>query len=493
MTPSIAMNKIDLSRVNSDQERPAKNTANTFPRCSPRPPSAQGPEQKKMARRSNKLIINWLHRKLVGTVKKPDGASHSRQKARGLSRTANRLASSPLPSQTSNNGRMHTRSESSSAAATRRKTLSLNGDDDANDRPHDEEDDISYRPSSLTRDSTWSPASVLEADDDASVRPLPPSVPPSPSPSRSSSSYLSHPHTFKSIAASTKPTTLLSIDLSGNGMAHIAQAPLTVPSHINRFSSQPHARQTSLTSGSITFSALPATGLSRPSSITLNGNPSPSAHLLTVQAPLHTAHHPRNNPRPSSPPLDNASVLTLASSAFGIPGRQGIAGYSSATASALGAGDSVSHFDGSVTYPDVESTSIVIGDDDRLDERDLDASVRALRPRSSRRGSWESEASGWSARIQQVPGTPSLLREKSLWTANSAKTEGFSADNVEVGQDEQSEAEKGDSVEESTANPFKLSQCSSEPESMPGPGGAKDSEHSIPRSDSIDTVAQAER
>lgn len=36
-----------------------------------------------------------------------------------------------------------------------------------------------------------------------------------------------------------------------------------------------------------------------------------------------------------------------------------------------------------------------------------DASVRALRPRSSRRGSWESEASGWSARV-------AMVRERSL-------------------------------------------------------------------------------
>lgn len=88
-----------------------------------------------------------------------------------------------------------------------------------------------------------------------------------------------------------------------------------------------------------------------------------------------------------------------------------------------------------MTFPDVENTSIVIGEDDRLDERDVDASVRALRPRSSRRGSWESEASGWSARIQQTPGTPSLTREKSVWTANSVKTGAFSADNLEVEQE----------------------------------------------------------
>ena len=73
-----------------------------------------------------------------------------------------------------------------------------------------------------------------------------------------------------------------------------------------------------------------------------------------------------------------------------------------------------------MAHQDGESTSqFVLGDDDRLDDRDIDASVRALRPRSSRRGSWESEVSRWSARIAGGPGTPSLTRERSLWTTNS--------------------------------------------------------------------------
>ncbi|KAF8745913.1 hypothetical protein AX14_004218 [Amanita brunnescens Koide BX004] len=419
MAPAV-MNKIDLSRVNSGQEHSTpklSNKASTFPRSVALPPSTQVPDQKKVNRRSNKLIINWLQRKLGGTVKKPDNASFRPKTSNGLG--------------------THSRTES---VGTRRKTVSLDGDEE-NDRTPEEEDDVSCRPSFVTRDSTWSPASVLEADDDASVRPLPPSIPPSPSPSRSSSSYLSRPRTFKSMAASTKPTTLLSIDLGSNHMAHIAQAPITPSPHVGRMSSQAHARQSSLTSNSITFSALSVAGISRPSSTITNGNVGSSTQqnaygqLLSVQAPLHTAHHPRNNPRPSSPPLDNASVLTLASSAFGIPGRLGIAGYSSAAPSAIGGGDSISQFDGSMTFPDVENTSIVIGEDDRLDERDVDASVRALRPRSSRRGSWESEASGWSARIQQTPGTPSLTREKSVWTANSVKTGAFSADNLEVEQE----------------------------------------------------------
>jgi len=117
----------------------------------------------------------------------------------------------------------------------------------------------------------------------------PPEFSPSPSPSPSSSSYLSNPRTFRSMTASTKPTTLLSVDLNG-GMAHIAQAPPTpltparIPAHLGG------------PAGSISFSALPPSPSSSYStSIRLDMHP--------VQAPQHTTHHPRNNPRPSSPPL----------------------------------------------------------------------------------------------------------------------------------------------------------------------------------------------
>lgn len=163
----------------------------------------------------------------------------------------------------------------------------------------------------------------------------------------------------------------------------------------------------------------------------------------TVQAPLHTQHHPRNNPRPSSPPLDNASVLTLASSAYAHPGlRPGAItpGWGSSPPSAVGGGgDSFSQYGGS-TYE--ESTSqFPLGDDDR----DVDASVRALRPRSSRRGSWESEVSRWSARIQV--GTPSLARERSLWTANSVRTGGFSSENMEVFDNDKSDEAMDTEVE----------------------------------------------
>ena len=404
-----------------------------FPTTTAKPPSQA--IQKKV-RRSSKPIINWFQRKLAGSGKgkRIENVPLDLGVGRSTSnRQMGRVTSSPLPSQPAQ----------SIKPLARRKTrsISLNGDEDGRDYNNQSyaDDDMSLELSSINRESIWSPASALEADDDASVRPIPPSAPPSPSPSRSSSSYLSDPRTFRSIAASTKPTTLLSIDLNGNGMAHIAQAPNPPLALFHRFA--PHVRQSSSLSspgllssgGSIAFSPLPSTQRSSPPPSLQNLNslsPPQTSHnrgaMPSIQAPIHTTHHPRNNPRPSSPPLDNASVLTLASSAFGLPNRPGIHNYSH---SAIG--DSASHYGGSIIFPDAESTShYVLGEDER-EERDFDASLRALRPRSSRRGSWESEVSRWSARIQGT-GSPSLVRERSLWTSNSIRTGGFSAEHGDI-------------------------------------------------------------
>lgn len=410
-------------------------------------------QMKKLTRKSSKPIINWFQRKLAGTVRARRASDGDAIRARGPGvrsatlkeqrRRSSIPAVPPLPTaQTQSQSQVAAKNAkpaprvntTPAAAISKRNTISLDGSDDFSSihdtRTVDSSED--YR-SSYGPESLWSPnsLSVREADEDASVRPLPPSAPPSPSPSHSSSSYLSDPRTFASMAASTKPTTVLSVDLTG-GMAHIAQAPPTptIPSY--RLGS--HVRQhstTASTGGSITFSALPP-GNSSPPSSSSHGAAGPSANLqaVTLHAPQHTHHHPRNNPRPSSPPLDDASVLTLASSAFGFPnartgmnalmGRRSVADDSiSHFSGALGVGDSASHFllgelDGDV-------------DDDRLMERDgdVDASVRALRPRSSRRGSWESEASGWSAHFGNgtgPPGTPSGLRDRSLWTTGSLRT-----------------------------------------------------------------------
>lgn len=446
---------------------PMRSEKNTLPKP-PAPilgPANHNTQQKKVPRRSSKPFINWFQRKLAGSGKgKRTENVPLRASDLGIARSSNsgrqmgRVTSSPLPVPSSHNSKQQSRPDASSLARRKTRSISLHDEEargDANTYP---EDEISLDQSSLNRDSIWSPTSALEADDDASVRPLPPSSPPSPSPSRSSSSYLSDPRTFRSMAASTKPTTLLSIDLNGNGMAHIAQAPTPPPTQLNRFA--PHVRQSSSlssagllnTGGSITFSALPATqSSSRPNSLRTPGSlgsismntQQTTMPISSVQAPLHTNHHPRNNPRPSSPPLDNASVLTLASSAFGLPNRSGALNYAP---SAIG--DSVSHYGGSITFPDGESTShYVPGEDERLEERDFDASVRALRPRSSRRGSWESEASRWSARVQA---TPSLVMDRSLWRSNSIRTGRLSAENGETYEtaDDQTQEEMSADTEE---------------------------------------------
>lgn len=415
---------------------------------------------KKAPHRSSKPIINWFQRKLGGSVRArriqdgncldvaqtavPNSKSHLGVTTAPASRPNGRSVSSPWPQVTpptsQRQGAHHHHRRGVSSAVSQRRTISLNDVDTEHNQSlfsgDDDNVDASTRCSSLARDSMWSPASALEADEDASLRPLPPSSPPSPSLSHSSSSYISHSRTFRSIAASTKPTTVLSIDLPPAGVGHIAQVPATPVSQISPRHAL-HARSSSTgTNGglvgsgaSITFSALP------PSSLTHANVASSNSGLLGhnvhgLQAPLHTAHHPRNNPRPSSPPLDNASILTLASSAYAIPGaRMTIGSLGSATLSGLlGGGDSISHLGGSVIGdPEGENTSqILLADDDRLDvdgERDVDASVRALRPRSSRRGSWDSEVSGWSAKILGS-GLGVITGNKNMWTSNSMKTGG---------------------------------------------------------------------
>ncbi|KAF9246939.1 hypothetical protein BU15DRAFT_69791 [Melanogaster broomeanus] len=425
------------------KQEPMQTVARGPPAPSKQPFVEEQVYTKKTPHRSSKPIINWFQRKLAGTVRArrlPDGHNlNGQQKAvpNGKSRLAapasrpnGRSVSSPWPQSTQTAGQrpvISNHRRGAPSAPSQRRTISLNDVDAENVFQHSDDEDVSMRRSSLARDSMWSPASAQEADEDASLRPLPPSAPPSPSLSHSSSSYLSQSRTFRSIAASTKPTTVLSIDLAPAGIGHIAQVPVTPVSQIR---TTPYA---SCSGASITFSALPSSlqPSSRPPSSMTHGNlgssgPGPlGSNVHGLQAPLHTAHHPRNNPRPSSPPLDNASVVTLASSAYAIPGsRMTIGSMGSATLSGMigGGGDSISHLGGSV-LGDAEGENMsqfLLGDDDRLDvdgERDVGASLRALRPRSSRRSSWGSEVSGWSARVLGMS-----TGSKSLWTTNSMKT-----------------------------------------------------------------------
>ncbi|KZP24644.1 hypothetical protein FIBSPDRAFT_1042095 [Athelia psychrophila] len=422
---------------------------------SPPKPKSPQPQQKKLAGRSSKPIINWLQRKLAGSAKHPrrapsvaateakpraeNGTVKGHKRVASGSQTSPRIPSSSYPQPTLLTPTKHGKGDSGSSAAAQ-KSISLNADDDGQNRSYVsyEGDDQSENRSSLARELAWSPISNTEADEDASVRPLPPSGPPSPSPSLSASSYMSDPHTFRSMAASTKPTTLLSIDLPPDGVAHIAQAPPTpiMAAAGTRF--LPHIRTNSagtsvIGSGgaSITFSSLPPQTSSRQSSLNTGANMDPQSVLASIngqatqiQAPLHTAHHPRNNPRPSSPPQDNASMLTLASSAYGARLPFTLPGWAPGTPSAMADSRSQFGFNGSINGDG--DSQYAPGDDDRLEvygERDVDASVRALRPRSSRRGSWESDASDWSGPVgsqgaARSTGTPS----RSLWTTNSVRT-----------------------------------------------------------------------
>jgi hypothetical protein len=413
------------------------------------PPIQQQSQPKKLGRRSSKPILDWFQRKLGGTARarrasdvtrgrvlNSERSASTREKWRSGSsdgsRELSRVQSTPSRGRLSTDRELRRLSQvvpPPKSAATSTNT------NDATSIPDETEGggDVSTYRSSFARDSMWSPTSNLEADEDASLRPLPPSSPPSPSPSpsHSSSSYLSNPRTFKSMAASTKPTTLLSVDLAG-GMAHIAQAPPT-PGTTSRIPAHLWSNPTGSGAGSISFSALPPSPTSSYSpSVRLDGS-----HPL--QAPQHTTHHPRNNPRPSSPPLDNASVLTLASSAFGIPGaRMGLlGGTNDATSfshfSQFGGGSRLGAEDRSSQGDDLD----VEGGD-----RDANASVRALRPRSSRRGSWESEASGWSASLGNglvmglAPGTPVANKEKSLRSLSI--TTGYVSGGVNENEDQES-------------------------------------------------------
>ncbi|KAI0320259.1 hypothetical protein OF83DRAFT_1290621 [Amylostereum chailletii] len=394
------------------------------------------PEAKKLSRRSSKPIFDWFHRKLAGTVRARRASETGRGRGGTVTggpekrrpalpdsfNTLARVQSTPSRGRSSGDNGYRRRSHGiESPAPPIQPTVSL--DDDLDSSSGEERRDVSTYRSSLARESMWSPTSNLEADDDASVRPLPPSSPPSPSPSRSSSSYLSDPRTFRSLAASTKPTTLLSVDLA-NGMAHIAQAPLTPGSTFQRLSPNTWSGAGSGGAGSISFSALPV-------SATPSQSASNSAdQTAPLQAPQHTTYHPRNNPRPSSPPLDNASVLTLASYAFGIPGSRPVGDTTSIS--------QLSHFGGSRVGVEDRSSHFGLGEDLDVD-KDWDASVRALRPRSSRRSSWESEASGWSAKwgngsTMGIPSTPSALRDRSIWTS-SIKTGQLSTENADDDDD----------------------------------------------------------
>jgi len=181
---------------------------------------------------------------------------------------------------------------------------------------------------------------------------------------------------------------------------------------------------------------------------------------------LHTSHHPRNNPNPTSPPADNASTLTLASSAFAL----------SARANDWPDGASLS-LDQYQQDADVNSSHMGMEDD----EVEVAASVRALRPRSSRRGSWESEESRWSARVGSgLPnaGAPSVVsgmtRPSSV--GGQSVTRSLSVGRLRIGlgvtdPEGRRFGSVGDSVDDKDqdSSSFKMQELTSSPGANPSP------------------------
>jgi hypothetical protein len=484
---------------------PMKPTQRVAP-LSPNDENLAEPHQsisKMIKRRSSKPIINWFQKKLAGkrerdverSVRKRDAAGATvrgrsnghvgpGQKSSSL-RFSRQAQEHPARDRSfSPNATTYGRSMESPTSSRRSLSLSIRGPG-----------------------SAWSPSSPLEADDDASIRPLPPTSPPSPAPSRSThnsslSAYYGsdvRSSVTRSAGISTKPTTLVSVDLGyggigGGGMAHIAQAPNSVhsvamgppapqmarfPSTRSTTNEHSHAAHASIsTSTSITFSALPTSNVSRPSTSntqTQTMSPSSADNAFAVQAPSHTLPHPRNNPRPASTPPDNASILTLASSTFAFASPRGHQG-----------------------------TSLVgtLGDDTGAD---MNASMRALRPRS-RRGSWGSDETGWSVAggsVSLQAGTPTGGRRKrpaSTRTAGSWRTTETGGDG-EFGYGEGPGAgdessvvglERGHLRGNSIGETEELSISPSEPSpTSPSVSEAPKQEDTTPKGDEIDPIEKS--
>lgn len=253
--------------------------------------------------------------------------------------------------------------------------------------PPPQEEDVQLREVRRAESRASTSASVLTGDDsltgadtDASLRPISPSsAAPSSFVSRTSTASLAPTHRTFLSSASTKPTTLLSIDSTAGGANRIAVVPGTGLSSASGQSLSPTSSSPIPGSG-ITFSSLPP--------------------HLDSQVPRHTLAHPRNNPHPASPPPDNASMLTLASSSS--------APSFSPSRLTNGAGS-------------------LLGN--RRIEADEDASVRALAP--SRRASDESlgSRSTWSAAVR---------RDKTA----SLRTVGTSGTGYWGGEGEETEAQR---------------------------------------------------
>ena len=154
-----------------------------------------------------------------------------------------------------------------------------------------------------------------EASPDASIRPITPRSTRTSS-VHTSGSQLSEPRTFRSAMTgqshSTKPTTLFSVETT-DATNRIALPTTSAARYAQRQSADSAAamsRQDSTNTppASIHFSPLPSS-TSGPIS-----SEAPKANGVPSQYPRHTQPDLRRNPAPHSPALDNASMLTLASS-----------------------------------------------------------------------------------------------------------------------------------------------------------------------------------
>ncbi|KAF8326661.1 uncharacterized protein EI90DRAFT_3127827 [Cantharellus anzutake] len=411
-TPTTAVPNTTPKATNG-HPRPLNSKSRPLSAVSPNNVLSGLPAHKEIKRHTSQPILNWFHRKISG------GKPGSRKRrGKQLNDTVNQadteLDQAQNPDGTvrgaaSNAGRrsLHLHIPESPLRLTQTTVKTVVEQENVKLHGHPETS-IHSRAGSLGPSLNWSAREPGEADDDASIRPIPPSIPPSPVPSRSTHSSSAtntsaacttdHLQTSQSIGPpSTKPTTVMSMDLGPGG--HIAQvlpsqssvlgrnalitaSPAPSPSS-SRF---PHPRSSNAlasVSASVSFNMGPsgASGPNRqappptyavetPTTSTTTSTsmtvPVAGAKLLT-HAPGLTHFHPKNNPRPASPPLDNASTLTLASSNF-----------------------AMSH-----TSP--RSRSIAA---DR-DLGDTNASMLALRP-SSRRSSWGSDETGWSATGQST-------------------------------------------------------------------------------------------
>ncbi|KAM0789249.1 hypothetical protein ACM66B_000092 [Microbotryomycetes sp. NB124-2] len=272
------------------------------------------------------------------------------------------------------------------------------------------------------------------ADTDASVRPISPSSHAASSlnsrtDSASNASLAPTQGTFKSYA-STKPTTL-SVDSGGAGGANrIAVVPGTGAGSIYQPSTatQPLVPSTSASGGGgsplavhtpsspngpgitfdLTTTSPQLSGQQQNSASTNLAGATDTSVGDMAKVPRHTQMHPRNNPHPASPPPDNASMLTLASSSFAPSisrhDRRDAPAAAAVPSSHLGAHSGGSWQGGGLNALRAWKRE---GDGPGADE---DASVRVLA--GSRRASDESlgGTSTWSAAVGRSVGVAPSIR-----------------------------------------------------------------------------------